>query len=253
MSRPAISPRSVVELALRPTGSAPAAEVYASANAVGLADQTLRLALRRLQAAGEVVQDGRGRAATLQLTREGRDRIRADDEALELAAGQDAGSIRWDGRWHLFAVSTPEAARARRDRLRRDLAAAGAVPVATSLSVSPHDLRSQLRPGAASDLVHAVAAELDVHGETDPAALAARLWPAAPILDGYAPLRRALAADDADQPAPVRRLLLADALDRSVREDPLIPPELRPGPWEPSVLRRTWWERWIDAGGDVDR
>lgn len=253
MSREGISPRSVVELSLRPTGNAPAAEVYAAANAAGIADQPLRLALRRLQAAGEIEQEGRGRRAVLRLTAAGRERLRADDLALALAAGQDDGSLRWDGCWHLVAVSTPESGRSRRDRLRRELVAAGAAAVSTGLHLSPHDLRPLLRDAEPGDLVHAVAADLDVHGLTDPTEIVERLWPADPVLAGYVPLRRAVVSDDPSASPELRRLLLADALERALRHDPLIPPELRARDWEPSHVRRDWWERWEDAGGEIGR
>ncbi|KSW29576.1 PaaX family transcriptional regulator [Cellulomonas sp. B6] len=56
-------------------------------------------------------------------------------------------------------------------------------------------------------------------------------------------------------PVAVRQLRLADALERAMRDDPLLPPGLRPEPWPPAAARRTWRARW-DAlralpGGDA--
>ncbi|MGP5243252.1 PaaX family transcriptional regulator C-terminal domain-containing protein, partial [Corynebacterium variabile] len=63
-----ITPRTLVEAFLPFEGEVSLAEVYAVANLAGLEDQPVRLAIRRLVAAGDVVQHGRGRAGSLTLT-----------------------------------------------------------------------------------------------------------------------------------------------------------------------------------------
>lgn len=56
---------------------------------------------------------------------------------------------------------------------------------------------------------------------------------------------RALAgSDDDDVPVVTRQILLADALERAMRDDPLIPLELRPPDWAPTRIRRRWLDAW---------
>jgi phenylacetic acid degradation operon negative regulatory protein len=278
---PAVAPRTALEALLPPDDAVPLALVYDTANLAGLDDQPVRLAIRRAVAAGDVVQAGRGRAGTVALTDAGRRRLARDRIALSLAFAQDAGDAPWDGRWHLVALTVPERERAVRDALRRELLASGAAAVATSLYVSPHDLTDVLPAQARSATATAVATTLDVRGVDDPLVLAETLWPAGPVVAAYDAVTSALAADDAagsgtaggaergatrtstttegdsagPVPVAVRQLRLADALERAMRDDPLLPPGLRPEPWPPAAARRTWRARW-DAlralpGGDA--
>lgn len=244
--RAAIAPRTVVEAFLPVEGTVPLAAVYDTANLAGVDDQPLRLAIRRMVAAGDVVQAGRGRSGALSLTTAGRDRLHRDRMGLALAHAQDAGAAPWDGRWRLVALSVPEQERALRDALRRDLRELGAVAVSTGLYVSPHDLADTLSPVARAHLTTATTADLDVRGTRDPRALAETLWPAAPVRSAYRTLATALAQDarDTSVPVAVRQLRLADALERAMRDDPLLPLELRDDPWPPTAVRRAWGERW---------
>lgn len=254
------APRTVLEALLPADGPVPLALVYETANLAGLEDQPLRLAIRRACAAGDVQQRGRGRGGSVELTAAGRARLARDRVGLTLALAQDAGQAPWDGRWHLIALTVPERDRTVRDALRRELLASGAAPVATSLYVSPHDLSDVLPEAARGATATAVATHLDVRGTTEPRALAEQLWPAAAVVAAYAAVTRALAEDDADggAPVPVRQLRLADALDRAMRDDPLIPLELRAAPWAPSHARGAWAQRWqalrvLDGGTDLYR
>lgn len=243
---PQISPRTVVEAFLPPAGDVPLAVVYDAANLAGLADQPVRLAIRRLVASGDVEQTGRGRAGTLSLTSSGRRRLQRDRESLALASAQDAGDAPWDGHWRLMAVTTPERERAVRDTLRRALSELGAVAISTGLYVSPHDLVIELPGDARPYLSTATTRDLDVRGTTSPTAIAEALWPSEPTIDAYATLDEALHRDASDPGVPVvvRLLLLADALEVAIRDDPLLPLELRGAPWAPSQTRATWADRW---------
>ncbi|ACU38136.1 PaaX family transcriptional regulator [Actinosynnema mirum] len=237
-----ITPRTVVEALLPDEGAVDLALVYDTANAVGVADQPLRLTLRRMASAGELEQSGRGRAGRVRLTDQGRERLRRDRVGLALAFAQDAGEAPWDGRWWLAAISTPERERAVRDALRRDLLAAGAAPISTGLYAGPHDLTDVVDPEARAHLVTASATGLDLRGVHDPVEITEALWPAEPIDRAYDAVEEAL-ADDEGTPL-VRRLRLAAALEAAMREDPLIPPELRARPWRPALVRGEWLERW---------
>ncbi len=243
-----IAPRTVIEGLLPLEGALPLSELYALANRLGIGDQPLRLAIRRLSGAGEVEQRGRGRGGALALTAQGRDRLMSDRLALRLALAQDRGEAPWTGVWHLIAVNAPESARAVRDGIRASLIRNGAAAVSTSLYASPHDLAALLPPESAPHVVVAVATALDVRGETDPIRIAETLWPAAPTVRAYGAVSDALAADDPADAAPARRLRLADALERAMRHDPLLPGELRASPWPPAQVRLSWRARWESIG-----
>jgi len=240
------TPRTVIEAFLPFDGEVSLGLVYDTANTAGLDDQPLRLAIRRMIAAGEVVQSGRGRGGTLSLTPIGRERLQRDRLALRLAFAQDAGQAPWDGFWRLLAFNIQEDDRSVRDALRRQLIAAGAAPIAPGLYVSPHDLTGMLDTPAR--LIKATAGELDVRGVTDPRVLAEQLWPAQPILDAYAAVETVLAAPDSDP--LVQQLRLAEALELALRDDPLLPAELRSGPWEPARIRSAWSAAWNSLSDD---
>jgi phenylacetic acid degradation operon negative regulatory protein len=63
------TPHTVIEAFLSLVGSIDLSILYSEVNAVGISDQTLRLAIRRLSAGGKVEQRGRGRAGSLMMTR----------------------------------------------------------------------------------------------------------------------------------------------------------------------------------------
>ena len=241
-----LAPRTIVEAFLPAHGAVPLAVVYNTANRAGVDDQPLRLTIRRMIAAGDVTQQGRGRSGTLSLTETGQARLHRDRVGLALAFAQDAGQAPWDGRWRLVALSVPERDRAVRDALRRALLDAGAVAITNGLYVGPHELGEMLPPDARTHLATATTDDLDVRGTNEPHALTEMLWPSAPVIAAYERVDRALRNDivDSTTPVPVRQLRLADALDRAIRHDPLIPRELRAAPWPPSSTRTAWGERW---------
>ncbi len=241
-----IAGRTIVEAFLPMRGKAPLARVYDTADLLGTGDQPVRLAIRRMQAAGELTQIGRGRSGTLELTDTGRERIDRDRSALALAFKQDAEKESWGGSWNLYAIGAPERERAARDSLRRTLLASGAASLATGTFLSPHDLRPLLDPAMGRYVISATARDLNIRGVTDPRTIAEELWPAEPIDSAYDVIATAIRQDDPTAHADVRRILLADALESALRDDPLIPLDLRRSPWRPTMLRRTWLACWND-------
>ncbi len=239
-----ISPRTLVEAFLPFDGEADLSLIYDTANEIGIEDQPVRLTVRRLVAAGEIAQRGRGRSGRLELTEAGRDRLSGDRAAVRLVFAQDSGAAPWDGLWRLLAISAPESRRAVRDTFRRDIVSLGAASCSTGLYVTPHDLTPLLSPDISPYLVVAEAENLTLRGLDDPQEIVESLWPAQGIIDGYAALAQALDAASESLTPLARRLRLADALEKALRDDPLIPTELRAGHWEPVRLRRRWLERW---------
>ncbi len=265
-----VSPRAVVEhcLAAAAPGPAALATVYDVAGVLGLDDQPVRLAVRRMISAGLVEQRGRGRAGTVTLTDGARLRPVLDQGYWDFAARQDRGDEPWDGLWHLLAFSVPEERRVDRDALRTALAHLGAVPLTPGLYVSAHDLTDALAaelPGRAlqRDLVVAVAPAV-VHGGRSLGDLVADLWPLDTLREGYAQLdevvdaweRRAAGTvgdGEVDADPVVRlagRVALGAAVDLAVGPDPLLPPELLPDDWPGAGSRervRLMWDR-LDEG-----
>lgn len=257
------SPRTIIEAFLPPDGTVATKIIYDTANAAGLPDQPVRLALRRMMSAGDLVLRGRGRQAVAELTTNGRQRLERDRLALQFAFAQDHGLAPWDGTWHLVALSTPETERTARDTLRRQLTQAGAAAVSTGLYLSPHDLAGILDSTEQHHVVLAHAYDVNIHGETDPRRVTEMLWPAAPVRAAYTRLdevvdhlERNRHHDEharPDRPADpsatalLTQLHLAEALEHAMREDPLIPAELRAAPWAPASTRERWRTAWTAA------
>lgn len=248
------SPRAVVEHGFGPDGTAPLGDLYDAANTLGIADQPLRLAVRRLVDAGLVEQHGRGRSGVLRLTGRARLRQALDLAYWDLARAQDAGAAPWDGRWRLIGFSVPEARRSERDALRTTLGHLGAAPLAPGLVVSPHDLvpalEAELGPGVHEHLSTAADAAARHRGEPI-AALVGALWPLDALRAGYAALERTLDRWDQRPGDPALalagRIAVHTALDRAVVPDPLLPPELLPTDWPGSGLRTRFLAGWVGS------
>ncbi|WP_435300454.1 hypothetical protein [Timonella sp. A28] len=99
----AISPRTVIEGFLQPEHPTALNVVFDAANHVGIPDQPIRLALRRMIAAGDIEQVGRGRSGKITLTPSGKSRLLRDRIALQFAFDQDNHTTTWDGTWKLLA------------------------------------------------------------------------------------------------------------------------------------------------------
>ncbi|BBJ38825.1 hypothetical protein SSPO_015430 [Streptomyces antimycoticus] len=187
----------------------------------GTAEGTIRVALTRMVAAGDLEQsDG-----TYRLT----------DRLLARQARQDESRAprtrRWDGGWEIAIVTSDRREAAERAALRQAMAA---------LRLAELREGTWMRP---ANLVHSrpdVAAEqcgwFTGAPEGDPAELAARLWD----LDGWARQARLLGAalDDAEEPA--ERFTVAAAALRHLLADPVLPARLLPEDWPGAELRRRY-------------
>ena len=258
----AISPRTLIEGCFRADGVAPLDVVYDVGLVLGLAEQTVRLAIRRMQAAGELEQIGRGRAGRLERTSASEASARLDDRLLRFAFAQDGGDVAWDGRWRMYGFSVPESARSERDALRTALQQLGASILIPGLYVTPHDLGEELslllgESDASRRLVVAESDRLSVGGATDVQMLAERLWPASGTLAAYEPLERELSASVIPSPEDqvmtlAAAIRLREAFGHALASDPLLPPELRATPWRPIETRRRFLSVWSALGQSVD-
>lgn len=226
-----------------------AADAFAVAEICGRSSEQVRSCLRRLVSEGLFAREGVGQRALYRPTEAGVAALLAFADRKRLALRQDADRDPWDGRWHLVAFAVPEARRTARDALRDHLGRLGGAPIHNGLYVSPHGwersvVRAAERLGVAAHVTTAATADLAVGGVSDPAALAARLWP----LDRLAERYRRFVARWSTVPATLgdmRRhdlrmpdaaylpgaLAMALAFASCFDADPLLPPELLPQPW----------------------
>jgi phenylacetic acid degradation operon negative regulatory protein len=239
----------------RHDGTIAAADAFSVAEACQRSAEQVRSCLRRLVSQGLFVREGTGQGAVYRPTDDG---LRAlstmGDRALQ-ARDQDLDRRDWDGRWHLVAFAVPEARRSARDALRDHLGTLGGAPVHNGLYVSPRDWSKDVA-GAADDLgvaehvTQAATDHLVVGGESDPRALASRLWRLGDLGDRYrafvdrwARVLEGLGAMQRhDEPLPDSAfmpgtLAMALAYKACFDADPLLPAELLPRPWPGRAAR----------------
>ncbi|MFF9161624.1 PaaX family transcriptional regulator C-terminal domain-containing protein [Streptomyces longwoodensis] len=272
-ARPEVPTRLLVYALVREDGTVDAAELYGVARLLGMTDQQVRLCVRRLVADGRFTQEGRGRKAVLRAVADPTGALAPDAAYVHHAYRQDAGHAPWDGVWHLFAFAVPEARRTTRDALRDTLLHLGAAPLQGGLYVTANDVADIVeaharRLGVLDSLTFLTSTDLRVGTLTDPAALAAGLWPLEDVAARYerltafaqqclARLDAPAGGDGTGSAAAAGRLAMAVELaaefTRAMDPDPLLPPELLPQPWPGAHARRLTADCWHRLRGtDTD-
>lgn len=185
----------------------------------GVAEGTIRVALSRMVAAGDLVQRNGDYALTSRL--------------IQRQARQDAGrapAVRpWSGEWEIAVVTADRRPPAERSSFRSAMAELRLAELREGTWLRPANLVRPLRV----DCVVLLGRPVD-----DPAELAASLWD----LPGWSARARLLleTLDDAD--ALPDRFMLAAAVLRHFVADPLLPPELLPSQWPGAELRARYEE-----------
>ncbi|MFD8599231.1 PaaX family transcriptional regulator C-terminal domain-containing protein [Kitasatospora sp. NPDC059646] len=264
--RPEIPTRLLVHALVREDGTVDAAELYRVAGLLGMTDQQVRLCVKRLVAEERFRQDGRGRRAVLRAVSDAATGALAPDaDHVRYAYRQDAGLEPWDGVWRLFAFAVPEERRAVRDALRGTLLHLGAAPLQGGLYVAANPIAGLVEArarqlDALGSVTFLTSTDLRVGGVSDPAELAAALWPLDAIAARYEDLAAHAAAGAgrparwADGPGPsgaeriTAALELAAAFSTAMTPDPLLPPELLPRPWPGRRARRLARACWAALG-----
>lgn len=224
-------------------------ELYSVAAECGIGIETVRSCMRRLIAEGLFERDGEGRDAVFTATPAGGSLLDVTAQRHLLAYAQDAAGRGWDRRWRLVAFAIPEALRSARDALRDHVLALGGAGIQPGLYVSPHRWEDELageveRLGLGEYVSTLTTDDLRIGGETDPRAIAARLWPLDEVAERYREFIRTYAAVP-DHLLEMRRrgerltehdflpgvLHLAIRFNGCFETDPLLPPELLPRPW----------------------
>lgn len=218
-----LSARSVVlslVLGAHPEPMTPAG-LSRTATHFGVAPSTLRAAVARAAAAGDLVRDDAGyRLGARLLSREERQR-----EAVE------AVSALWDGQWELAVVVKSGRSGRERAALREELQRHRLAERREGVWMRPANLRRRATYGD-DPVVMAGRCTLD----EDPRTLAAELWD----LEAWATTGERLLELMATVDEPARRLSVAAHLVRHLATDPLLPPDLLPPTWPGPTLRATY-------------
>lgn len=203
----------------------PARALVALAELFGIASGTMRTALSRMVAAGELeLDDGRYR-----LTGRLLDRQRAQD------TGRRGPGDTWDGRWHIVIAARDQRQLAERRRFRARLGEHRFGELRPDIWMRPANLAP---PPADPQMLLTTGA---VSG-ADQVELCRRLWSLDPLRrrgdDLRSGLRRITDAADWSDPASIPAIFTySAAVVRYLRDDPLLPAALAPERWPADALR----------------
>ena len=208
----------------------PVRSLVAVGELFGIAPGTMRTALSRMVAAGDLSINDEG--------------YRLVGRLLERKAAQDIGrrpaSGAWDGAWWVAVVTASRRSIADRRAFRTHMANLRMGELRPDTWMRPGNLAGPAGDGSLA----VVRGELT--GE-DPVDLAGRLWPL-PSLAVTATRLTAHLADatpalrDGDAAAVPPSIALAAEVVRFLRAEPLLPVELTPDPWPPDELRERYRE-----------
>ncbi|MFI1797615.1 PaaX family transcriptional regulator C-terminal domain-containing protein [Streptomyces sp. NPDC020379] len=198
----------------------PASALVRAGALFGTAEGTVRTALTRMVAAGDLeARDGTYRLTDRLLARQAR---QDDSRAPRTRA--------WDGGWEIAVVTTERRAPADRAALRQAMAALRLAELREGCWLRPANLVRD-RPAVVAEQC----AVLTGRPEGDPARLAARLWD----LDGWA--ARAVALEAALRPGGLaEQFTVSAAVLRHLLADPVLPAALLPPHWPGERLRERY-------------
>ena len=194
----------------------------------GIAPGTMRTALSRMVAAGELAVDAAGYHLV--------GRLLERKEAQDI--GRHPAPPQWDGAWTVAIVTAPRRSIAARRAFRTHMANLRMGELRPDTWMRP----ANLAPPSGDDGLAVVRGPLD--GD-DPAGLAGQLWPLRRIAATADTLTRRLEAmlpalDDRRAGVLPPTITLAAEVVRFLRAEPLLPPTLTRQPWPPDTLRATY-------------
>ncbi|HYU85893.1 MAG TPA: PaaX family transcriptional regulator C-terminal domain-containing protein [Kribbellaceae bacterium] len=200
--------------------SLPARDLVAFGEYLGIAETTVRAALSRMVAAGDLLKDGTVYTLSERLVA----RQRRQDEAVS------PSTRAWRGGWELAAVTGTGRSAADRADLRATLTSLRLAELREGLWLRPDNLRRAWPAG-----LDAVCRRFSGRPDGVPAELAASLWD----LDGWARQGEELLGlmDDEDPP---KRFAAAAAVVRHLLGDPVLPEPLLPANWPAAALRSSY-------------
>ena len=187
----------------------------------GVGGSTLRAALSRMVAAGDL----RRTDAVYRLSDRLLARQRRQDDALR------PRTRAWDGDWEMVVITATGRGPAERADLRARLTALRLAELREGVWLRPANLERVL-----PDELGAVAGTYTARPGEPARDLAARLWP----LDAWAATARSLLAVAAGTGRPGDRLTAYAASVRHLLTDPVLPPALLPADWPGETLRTAY-------------
>ncbi|CAM5259302.1 PaaX family transcriptional regulator C-terminal domain-containing protein [Streptomyces aurantiogriseus] len=187
----------------------------------GVGGSTLRAALSRMVAAGDLRRAG----AVYGLSDRLLERQRRQDDAVHPATRP------WGGDWEMAVVTATGRGPAERAELRTELTRLRLAELREGVWLRPATL---LRPWP--DELADVTRYFTARPGTADRELAAALWP----LDEWAAQARALLAHIARARQPADRFTAFAAVVRHLLADPVLPPELLPADWPGAALRAAY-------------
>ncbi|CAL9371051.1 hypothetical protein SUDANB108_00864 [Streptomyces sp. enrichment culture] len=218
-----LSARSVVLSLLLGTHppELPARELVRLVEGFGVGGSTLRAALSRMVAAGDLRRTDAGYRLSDRLLR----RQQRQDDAVR------PRTRAWDGDWEMVVITASGRGPAERAELRTRLAGLRLAELREGVWLRPANLVRAL-PGDLDPVAQRYTAR---PGPPAPE-LAASLWP----LDSWSATARALLAHIATAPRPAGRLTAYAAVVRHLLADPVLPPALLPAGWPGADLRAAY-------------
>ncbi|MGW0882799.1 PaaX family transcriptional regulator C-terminal domain-containing protein [Streptomyces sp. NPDC002671] len=187
----------------------------------GVGGSTLRAALSRMVAAGDL----RRTDAVYGLSDRLLARQRRQDDAVH------PRTRAWDGDWEMLVITATGRGPAERAELRARLAALRLAELREGVWLRPANLGRPL-----PDELRRVAQTYTARPDEPSQDLVARLWP----LDDWAATARTLLARTAGARHPADRLTAFAAAVRHLLADPVLPPELLPADWPGEALRTAY-------------
>ncbi|QKW11045.1 PaaX domain-containing protein, C- domain protein [Streptomyces sp. NA04227] len=186
-----------------------------------ISEPTLRVALTRMVAAGDLLRAD----ATYRLSERLAGRQRRQDAALT------PDTLDWQGSWEIAAVTATGRSPADRAELRTELTRLRLAELREGLWLRPANLR-RTRPAERDGVL------TWFHGEPDedPVRLARTLWQ----LEAWATRATELHTHFAATRDQAERFTLAAALVRHLAADPILPEALLPDPWPAAELRAAY-------------
>ncbi|MEU3791562.1 PaaX family transcriptional regulator C-terminal domain-containing protein [Streptomyces fructofermentans] len=199
----------------------PVRDLLRSVEPFGIAGSTLRAALSRMVAAGDLVRVEAGYRLSERLL----ERQRRQDDAVHPATRE------WDGSWETVVVTATGRGPAERAELRTELAGLRLAELREGVWLRPANLRRH-RPVGPAGLTQFFTARPEQPSRD----LAAALWP----LDAWAATAVALLAHVAATKQPTDRFAAFAAVVRHLVTDPVLPAELLPEDWPAPALRAVY-------------
>ncbi|MER6711590.1 PaaX family transcriptional regulator C-terminal domain-containing protein [Streptomyces sp. NPDC000877] len=199
----------------------PVKDLVGRVEAFGVGGSTVRAALSRMVAAGDLRRTGTGYRLSDRLL----ERQRRQDEAVH------PDTRAWDGDWEMVVITATGRGPAERADLRARLSTLRLAELREGVWLRPANLRRAL-----PDDLGRVAECCTARPARPARELTESLWP----LDAWSAGARALLAHVARADRPADRLTAFAAVVRHLLADPVLPPELLPADWPGAELRAAY-------------